>query len=638
MKWQDISLTVPVNECYGIEVLKSAPNQLMRELYCYSVTRGRWGAEKRKSDSRLHGSGLLSATQHMVNAIQLIWPSDEVCFRNGPYVNWNFLKVLIALNENNDLGIAGSASSGKTFGMAVWVLVDWFSAPHCTSSFVASTTLGSSQDRLWGTIESLYIAANKNMQAKYRMKVGTLVGYKHAIVYEDLIDKDESREYRNAIKALAFQTGGEGQKAVDETRGRKNERVRMFNDELAEMETFVLNVRINLAANEDFVFCGTANPSNKSQNPHKELCQPVHELGWESVTKEMEGWETRTGHCLFLSGERNPNFQAPREQGRLFKGIMSYDALDDILKRCLGNKNSIEYWRNAIGFWPDVSVELNVLSKAFIQAAEINYEPEWTSDTRTVAGFDCAFKSGGDRNCLSFFRVGDDDTKRKVGFFLGTKQYVANVGEEYEKSIAKQVVRDCIEAGVSPADFGMDISGDGGVMMKAIMEEWSLYDPTALSIHPISSAGSPTERVLSAEDTRTAKQAYDRLITEYWFWGRNAIGNRCIIGLDLKIHAPLVAELTERIYEHKGSKVAIETKKLLKERLGKSCDEADCWIYGTIMCRRAGVEIISGTAPKPKEEIDPALAEYFLTLESKKEEPEEDYSYSGSTLDPDGFA
>jgi hypothetical protein len=634
---EDISLKIPVDDWYECETLKGAPNQLMRELMAYRATRGLDGKEFIRGPL-LKGAKFKSATQHMINAIQLIWTPDEVRFSNGPYVNWNIIKVIQALNEHDDLGIAGAASSGKTYGMAVWTLVDWMCAPYCTSTFVASTTLKASADRLWGTIEGLFHQAKKNMQEKYHMDIGaTHVAYQHAIIYGNVDQKDPDRESKNAIKALAFETGNQGQKAVDETRGRKNTRVRMLVDELAEMEPFVLNTRINLTANEDFVFCGTANPSNKSQNPHKELCQPDHEMGWESVNKDMDGWPTRTGYCLFLSGERNPNFQVPKGSPRLFKGIMSYEKLDDILKKCLGNRNSIEYWRNAIGFWPDVSVELNVLSKAFIQAAEINYEPEWTSDTKTVAGFDCAFKSGGDRNCLSFFKVGDDDTKRKVGFFLGTKQYVANVGEEYEKSIAKQVVADCREAGVAPADFGMDISGDGGVMMKAIMEEWSLYDPSALSIHPISSAGSPTERVLSAEDTRTAKQAYDRLITEYWFWGRNAIGNRCILGLDLKIHAPLVAELTERIYEHKGSKVAIETKKLLKERLGKSCDEADCWIYGTIMCRRAGVEIISGTAPKPKEEIDPALAEYFLTLENKKEEPEEDYSYSGSQADPDGF-
>lgn len=633
----DLTFSLPKDgETYGLPFLKQSPNQLMRELVAYRLTRGRHGAVMRqKAGIVLENTKLKSPTQHMVNAMQMLWPT-EVVFKSRGKLNFNIIDLLIALNTHDTLGIAGYASSGKTWGMSAWINTDWMAAPECTSTWVASTTLGSSEDRIYGAIATLYKAAKKRCEEKFGGSVGHLIDYRRMIIFENPTQKDDNREYRNAIKALAFETGNLGEKAVEETRGRKNKRVRVFIDELAEMEPYVLKVRANLASNKDFVFVGTANPSNKALNPHKELCTP--KLGWETVTKDDREWETETGHCLFLSGERNPNFQAPRGEPDLFEGLLSWDELDAILKSEKGNTNSYEYLRNAVGFWPDSSVELTVLDRKFIAASKINYIPVWKSEKRPVCGFDCAFTSGGDRNCASFGQVGTDDSGRVVSQYLGTKVYHSKVGEVYEESIAKQVVADCINAKVKPVDFGMDISGDGGKMLQAIIKEWLKFDPTATEIYPISSMGPPTDHIVSQEDKRSCKEAFDRLITEYWFWMRNAIGSGVLLGLDLQEHSDVIDELVSRQYSHKGKKVAVETKAEIKKRIMRSIDLADSFAYYSIMSKRAGVAIVQS---EKEDEVDEEMKEYFANLPSnfddKKSESEEDFAYAGTTPNDDYF-
>lgn len=532
----------------------------------------------------------------MVNCVAIIWP-NEVHLQVRGYRNTNLLTVLYALCNNEDIGIAGNASSGKTYSMAAWAIVDWLCAPDCTSTFVASTSLEASADRIWGKIESLFKASARNIAGRYgpHAKMGHLIAYRKMIAYETP-DNDKEKDYANAIKALAFPEGNEGIKAVETTRGRKNQRVRLLVDELAEMDIYVLNARVNLKANPDFFFCGAANPSNKGSNPHKELCQPNLPGDWDAINMTMRSWPTRTGICIFISGEDSPNFLAPETEEPPFEYYLTREREQDILNTvCYGNKNSIEYWRNVYGFWPNSEVELTVLTKSFIMGANISYEPRWYGQQQYLGAFDPAFTSGGDRCAFSLGKMGYEEIVnsttntvsrgRRVLHYLGATEFQAEVGVDFETSIARQVVKKCIDAGIDPECFGLDISSDGGKMLKAIIIEWQKVNNKAAFIMAISSLGSPSEKVVSAQDSRTCKEAYDRLVTEYWFDMRNAIGSRVFVGLDMTMHRALIDELCSRLFVYKGKRVSIETKKEMKARIKKS---PDCFVEGTLVKTQKG--------------------------------------------------
>ena len=482
----------------------------------------------------------------------------------------------------------------------------------------------------------------RNIQAQHGKdaSIGHLVEYRRMIVFESIDTKDTERDYTNAIKALAFPRGGEGKRSVENTRGRKNARMRLFLDELAEMDLFALDTRVNLGANPDFIFGGMANPSNTANNPHTELCQPDDPMEWDAVTRYTKKWKTRTGVALHLSGEDSPNFKVPDAEIPPFDRFLTVEGEAATLKRCYGNKNALEYWRNVYGWWPDSSVELTIFSKQFIQGCDIGWQPVWSGKTKVVCGFDPAFTAGGDRCAASFCRLGPNDTGRSLGYYLGTREYSSSVGEVFEESIAMQIVKDCLEYGIHPRDFGLDISGDGGKMMRAIIIEWSKFHPEAMFVFPISSMGMPTERKISNLDRRTCKEAYDRLVTEYWFAVHTAMSTKSLVGIDLESHAQVINELCSRLYQHKGRKVSVEKKVDMKARIKKSPDLADSLTYAVEMLRRAGLEF---TFAEESESLDIQeirdWERHLIFEKGKSDDPasDEDMSYAGTAFDEDGF-
>jgi len=639
---EDISLKVPTKETYGCEFLVNAPNQLVRELTAYALTRGKFGVHLcRKLGLDISKTELRSPFQHCVNACQMLY-REGLDIQVRGYINTNTLRVLEALCKYDDIGIAGNAGSSKTTPCAAWCVQDWLAFPSVTTSLVASTALQDSERRIWGRINSMYKNASKVMKSMGGT-MGELIEYRKTIVYGELYDKDAEREYLNSISAIAYPRGEEGAKALAKTRGTHNERVRLIVDELPEMDPDVNDVRFNLKTNIDFIYVGIGNPAS-GMNPHSELCTPDDPREWEAVDKEMDEWKTKTGVCIFLSGERSPNFQAPEHEPPPFPYLLTKQLQKEMLELALGDSQNYHYWRNCIGFWPPDDVTPNVISRSFIANTKTNYTPVWGGETFTICGFDPGFTAGGDRCAASFAEMGKDENGTFLVHYKGTKEYYPRVGEIFEESIAKQVVLDCINSGVAPNHFGMDISSDGGKIMQAIILEWQKTNPeNGGHVIPISSSGTPSERLVSNQDKRTCKVAYDRRITEYWFSVREAIGTKVLWGLDLKAHKKLTDELCERMYVHKGSKVSVETKKDMKARLKHSPDLADSLVMMVEVARKNGLEMIrEGSETVEKQEIDPELAEYFANLEQnlhgKAEEPEQhDYAYTGSKSDADDF-
>ena len=440
---------------YGMQFPENL-DDLGVELFCYAMTRGQYGRSYcTRHNISLSEFKLLSPHEHFINAVKLQWPT-EVSIYNRGYTNTQLLRTLEELCNNTDICLAGAASMGKSFPVGLWIYLDWCSAPHCTSSWVATTTLGGSGVRIRGIISKLWKCA--------RVQIGKLIDYRHMIVWGGA-SNDEDKDYRNAIKALAFQSGNEGQKAIDTTRGRKNDRVRLALDELPEMELGAITARTNLASNNDKTFIGIGNPS-AGDNPHTRWALPKDCSNFDSVSPDMDKWETGTGVCLFYNGMRSPNFAAPASEPSPFPFLMDRKKQEIMLKQCYGDENAIDYVRNAIGWWPKSGFAQTILTADLIRNADTNEEPLWDSEGFTkVAGFDTAFTIGGDRCVLTIAKLGFvRGTRNRVMWLESQKviQLSANAAAEFEIQLATEVVTLCRAAGVQPSKFGMDVSGDGG--------------------------------------------------------------------------------------------------------------------------------------------------------------------------------
>ena len=561
------------------------------ELFCYSITRGQYGRTYcAKHNLDLSEFKLMTPFEHFIKAVQMQWPTDVV-IKNRGYTNIQLLRTIEELCNNDDVVLAGAASMGKSFPVGLWVLLDWCAVPTCTSSWVATTTIGASEDRIWGIISKLWKAM--------RVKIGNLIDYRHMIVWGGGDGNDE-RDYRNAIKALAFEQGSQGQKAIDTTRGRKNDRVRMALDELPEMEMGSLTAKVNLSSNDDKVFIGIGNPSS-GDNPHTRWCMPKGKTNFDSVTMDMEKWETETGVCLFYNGMKSPNFQAPANEPSPFPFLMDRNKQMQMLKQCYGDESAVDYVRNAIGWWPKAGFAQTILTSDVIRNSDTLDEPLWDSDGFVkVAGFDTAFTAGGDRCVLSVGKLGFvRGTKNRVLYL--TKQHViqlsASDAAEFEVQLAEKVVRIAREEGVEPKRFGMDVSGDGGRVGQAIIREWLKTDSSGHSIVLISSMGKPTDRIAAEVDKRPCTEVYDRLVSEYWYSVYHGFKSRVIFGVDYA--SDLGRELCLRRYILKNRKISIETKNDYKARVGSSPDLADSLVYMVEMARKNGLVFIGNDKPVP---------------------------------------
>jgi hypothetical protein len=575
---------------YGIQFPEHM-DDLGIELYCYAISRGEYGKEYcTKHNINIGDFKLLSPHEHFINAVKLQWPT-EVSIYNRGYTNTQLLRTLEELCNNTDICLAGAASMGKSFPVGLWVYLDWCAAPHCTSSWVATTTLGASEDRIWGIISKLWKCA--------AVQFGKLIDYRHMIVWGGA-SNDEDKDYRNAIKALAFQSGNEGQKAIDTTRGRKNDRIRLALDELPEMELGAITAKVNLSANNDVTFIGIGNPS-AGDNPHTRWAMPNGCSNFDSVSPDMDKWETGTGVCLFYNGMRSPNFSAPPDEPSPFPFLMDRKKQEIMLKQCYGDENAIDYVRNAIGWWPKSGFAQTILTADLIRNADTNEEPLWDSEGFTkVAGFDTAFTIGGDRCVLTIAKLGFvRGTRNRVMWLESQKviQLSANAAAEFEIQLATEVVQLCRAAGVQPSKFGMDVSGDGGRVGQAIIREWLRFESSGASIALISSMGKPTDRLAAEVDKRPCKDVYDRLVSEYYYSCYHAFKSRVLFGVDPA--SDLARELCLRRYTIKSKKIAIETKDELKGRTGYSPDLSDSLIYALEMARRNGLVFIGNDKAVP---------------------------------------
>lgn len=599
--WTVETLLEPVSsDGYGYDYPEYV-NQWTKEAYAYSIG----------------GMGGHDAFYHMINMIKLDLPHIDLV-KDG-YINTTFLRVVAEWCAEPDLAIAGAASSGKTFPVATCILEDWKASPSNTLSFVCTTSLGASEDRIWGAIVGLH--------SKSVHTCGTYIAHKYVIAWDNMSNEASDREYNCAIKAVAIPPGEEGRKAVDTLRGRKNKRVRLAYDELPEMGTYATKGAINLESNSGdsqlrVTYIG--NP-HKHDDAHGDVCKPADSRGYKSINQSTPKWKTRTGVCIFMNGEWSPNFQAGPDEPIPFPYLTNRRTLKNMLKRCHGNRESIEYYRNAIGFWPDASVSETVLSLDVILQYFANEKNKWKgNDRKKVAGLDVGFGRGGDLCVLQIGEVGMTVENRKV--LQHHKEYVIMppASGVFEEEIAKQVVDILRAETVSPDNFGMDISSDGGKIYREIVRYWlALGNSRAANCHAISSMGKPSDRIVSNVDTRKCSDAYDRRVTEYWMMIREGVMTKCIMGIPFTEGAEneLVGELCARTYEIRNKKFSIEGKPEMKLRIHKSPDRADAFAYMVEMARRLGLVFLSPDDVGRKDE----------RKKKNREKQEEQASYSSES-------
>lgn len=516
----------------------------------------------------------LGKAQHFRNVVDALWNREgsPMRFDWHPWAE----AMLDAACEHKYLAVAGCASSGKSDFFALWGIVNYLADPANTTVILTSTSLKDSRLRIWGRT------------MKYWNAVPGLPG--KPVDSLGMINYRDPTTGKASTSAGIFLIAGDAKKANDSVGkmiGFKNRTVIVIADELAELSPAILDAALgNLsAANPNFQLVGISNPSSY-YDPFGRLSKPKD--GWGSITSEDSAWETDFGWCVRFDGEKSPNVLAGKT---IYPYMIRPETLEE-KKRTLG-ENSPQYWRMYRGFWCPTGKSAGLFTEQdMVQHCAGDRAVDWVGQPERVAFLDTAFSQGGDRAIVQFGSVGAAEGGMTMLLldegFVHLKSDVT-LNEPVNFQIAKQFKEVCIENGVRIGNAGVDATSGGAVFCDILAAIWGT------GFYRCQFGGAASERQASAADGRTCREAFYDRVSEIWGMGAELIRTGQLKG----VYFELIQELTARLYEtHKrgeGSCIAVESKRKMRSRTGKSPDIADAALGLVDLCReRFGLDSVAG--------------------------------------------
>lgn len=537
---------------YGVN-LGVRLNPLELEQWCF---RRRWPPER----------GGLGRYRHLRNAARYLWPGLE-------WNPWLERQIAALCDESTALvsgvtyvkavAMTGCAAAGKTFAAALYASFWWRLAPHHSAVIFCSTTKEMLRRRVWAPVVSLHMDACDS--GGYYDPVGRLIDSRTKIVAETGDDL-------HGMFGIAV-AGGETTSAVQHIKGMHCERIAVVIDEAEATPEAIFQTLPNLRKGcREFIVIALGN-SVSHLDAHGLCCQPA--AGWTSVSIEDESWPTRgvskwqiePGICLHFDGRKSPNVLAGET---LYPYLYSWEDHRAALARP-DYAASMAYWSHDRGFWPPEGLADRLFTEQMIEKYNGMGRFEWRSRRTPLAFLDPAF--GGDECKLVFGAMGDTPEGRLA--LEVTEAVTLNLRvdskDELDYQVARRAIAECKKRGVNPRQFGCDAVGTGRGVHAIIAGEWSP------EVQRVEATVMPTLRPSSTADGRPAKEVYDRMATELWWSAREALQAGQLRGL----YRDAVVQLCSRLYAMQGRKYRIETKAEFKLRLGRSPDDADCFVAGT---------------------------------------------------------
>lgn len=519
--------------------------------------------------------GGLGLYGHLRNASAIFWPSKkdkltgkvkESVVVDNPWKQWAFK----AFSENSVTCLTGAASCGKTHTAGHYAMTYWAADPLNTCVILTSTTQKMVRKRIWPVIQELFHATNFP---------GNLVDSKTTLQATKGDDK-------HGIFAIAVADGNTS-KAVANIQGIHAKRMLLIIDEATDTPEAVFQVIPNLRKGcDDFRVIIIGNALSRL-DPHGRACEPKN--GWDSITVDDEDWETKgvpeweldPGVCLHFDGTKSPNVKLGQDKWPFLYTIKDLESARKADEKVGGD--SLGFWKYTRGFWSPDGATRAILSESMIRKHEATGRFIFVSHTTKISGLDPAY--GGDK-CVQRFAEFGDLPNGKIGIQLTRKVIIpvkVSSPDPIHYQIAKRVAQECESEGVKPEHFDMDTTGEGGGTADIIDVEWA--SKSNKKINRTEFGGAPSDMPVSSEDERLSKDAYDRKVTELWFSIRNLVVSGQLRGLDLDD----VIQLTKREFTDTTRKVKLDTKAEMKEKIGRSPDDADTIAVIVNLARKLGI-------------------------------------------------
>jgi hypothetical protein len=453
------------------------------------------------------------------------------------------------------LGIAGCSSSGKSDGVALYGLMEYWSRPTETFFLVMSTTKLSARMRVWKSITQMW------GQAKRMGCPGKLID---SDGYIKGIDKVGDLSRNSGIVLMAAGKA-DAEAACKELLGIKNPNVVIGADEFNELGDGILKTAYeNMTSNDRLNFAGMANP-DKLSDPFGELCEPL--VGWKAITEEDEEWRTKYGKCIRLNAEKSPRITEPNGEEFYWQPDQEYC---DRIAANRGGKKSRGYYRFVKAFWcPDGSPNSIYSEAEFLSSGALNQEePIWDANPTILTSLDPSFSRDGDRSQSTYGKLGEVNGRSHLHICMG--KTIEDDVRRKDVALTHQIVRGwkklSEEWGVKPLHAIFDNTGAGTPFGHVVDMEWSPV------VQRVNFQGKASDRTVVF---RNEDCAFFNKNSEIWIQPKEFIRGGQITGITNDI----MSELIEREYHGKESRtVRVESKEDAKRRLKRSPDHADSFL------------------------------------------------------------
>jgi hypothetical protein len=483
----------------------------------------------------------------------VLWNGSErpqPLFERHPWAE----QMISAAAKEKYLAIGGAASSGKSYVMAGWAIINWLAAPDRTLVLVTSTTLREARKRIWGAVITL-LTSVPGLPIKIRDSIGSA----------NYVDNNGVIFDRAGLSLIAAEKS-KTREASGKLIGIKQERVILVADELSELSHSIMQTALsNLSSNQNLRVVAMSNPCSRF-DAFGDWSEPKN--GWDSIVTDRDmHWRTKyNGLYLRFDAEQSPNLLTDDDP---YPWLPTKKRIDEA-KQNMG-ESSRGYMRmyRAVFFDSDeaegIYGENELMRGGALQNAVLR-------DVTQMAALDPAFTNGGDRTMLRFGEVGYDERGQYV---LQLKESVLLYEDETNKAvprtfqIVQQLKEQCQKRGVKAENVAIDATGAGAPFCDVVAQDWS---PEILRVI---FAGKATDRRVSMNNQTPCHNLYANRVSEIWFAGKELIRCGQLKGIDQELAREMTARQYETIKGGEGLRMKVESKPDFKKRTGYSPDGAD---------------------------------------------------------------
>jgi len=509
------------------------------------------------------------------------WAAEILLPKNLFHPDPHFVKLIWAnLRSHSTLLLSGAASTSKTYSTGVWMFLDWIRDPEFTNVNV----VGPSENHLKDNLFSHLV----NMHEQASLPIPGIIG--------DLFIGLNPKQRKSAIRGVVLPIGKKGARLQGTKRVPRPKphpvfgplsRLRFLIDEAEEcppgLWKDINNVYSGLSKDDpdSFKLVLAFNPSNP-HGPVAERAAPS--AGLHSIDLDYdEEWDSKKDwRVVRLDGKKCENVIEGRE---VYPGLLTREAYERIEKDS-GGPESPGAMTMDRGWFPTETAFFSLISStiyAKLRGEFIFAETPvpFGSVDLALEGKDLAeFCSGKFGRAIGYRTLPDLENPTGTEVFFkdphGNKvlRYAIQVEQLFTLVrgdtvvMAKQVKTTAIKLGIAPGHLMLDRTGNGAGVHDYLLNDWN---PEVMGVNYQNSA---TDRKILEEDTKKAKDEYDRAHSELWFALKKFAEFDVVKASAVALTPELESQITGRRYAP-GKVNRVEKKKDYINRGNHSPNKAD---------------------------------------------------------------